>query len=277
MSDAPTPRATDLLLAASPATLAAPPAPSTTVPKRGSSSPDRGPDEPAESRGGKRRAMAEEPGTEARETETTLERILAISAALFATYGYHGTGMAQLVEATGLGRGGLYHHIGSKESVLYEISASIHKRMNAAATRIVESDEPAERKLYRLAHDLLNHLATHSAEWTVAVRESYVLSEERWKAIRHERDLYEEAWQTVLRQGVREGVFRPVEPVIVKGILGLFNNAWQWYQPGRSMTPDDLADEYLRILLEGLRPSSEVPPAPGRAPRSSRRAPDRTA
>src|SRR5436309_3637837 len=51
------------------------------------------------------------------------EEILQIAARLFAENGYHGTGIAELGEAVGLGKGALYHHIGSKEDLLYEISS----------------------------------------------------------------------------------------------------------------------------------------------------------
>jgi len=48
---------------------------------------------------------------------STKERILKIAAQLFSTRGFHATGMAELEKATGLARGALYYHIGSKEEL----------------------------------------------------------------------------------------------------------------------------------------------------------------
>ena len=45
------------------------------------------------------------------------ERIRSKAAHLFARNGYHGTGVQEISEAVGLGRGALYHHIGSKEAL----------------------------------------------------------------------------------------------------------------------------------------------------------------
>src|SRR4051812_15717846 len=48
-------------------------------------------------------------------------RIRRKAAKLFAENGYDATGIQELSEAVGLGRGALYHHIGSKELLLFDI------------------------------------------------------------------------------------------------------------------------------------------------------------
>ncbi len=48
-------------------------------------------------------------------------RIRGISAGLFAQKGYAAVGIAEIGDAVGLARGALYHHIGSKEELLYNI------------------------------------------------------------------------------------------------------------------------------------------------------------
>ncbi len=53
------------------------------------------------------------------------EAIIDTSARLFAANGYHATGINELCEANELGKGALYHYIGSKEELL----ASIHDRV----------------------------------------------------------------------------------------------------------------------------------------------------
>jgi AcrR family transcriptional regulator len=51
------------------------------------------------------------------------ERIMCVAAELFASKGYHATGISELSEAVGMGRGALYHHISSKEDLLFEINS----------------------------------------------------------------------------------------------------------------------------------------------------------
>ena len=46
----------------------------------------------------------------------------AIAAQLFAQRGYHAVGMSDIQDAVKLGRGALYHHIRSKEDLLYDVT-----------------------------------------------------------------------------------------------------------------------------------------------------------
>jgi len=52
--------------------------------------------------------------------QQTRERIIAQAAPVFNAYGYEGATMSQLMEATGLEKGGIYRHFGSKEELAME-------------------------------------------------------------------------------------------------------------------------------------------------------------
>ena len=47
--------------------------------------------------------------------------VVSIAAALFARRGFQATTMDELSDATGLRSGGLYHYIGSKQRLLFQI------------------------------------------------------------------------------------------------------------------------------------------------------------
>lgn len=52
--------------------------------------------------------------------QQTRERIIAQAAPVFNAYGYEGATMSQLMEATGLEKGGIYRHFNSKEELAME-------------------------------------------------------------------------------------------------------------------------------------------------------------
>ena len=64
--------------------------------------------------------------------------ILDEAAKLFAAKGYHATGIADISEAVGLGRGALYHHIRSKEQLLFEISTLHVDELIAASEKLIQ-------------------------------------------------------------------------------------------------------------------------------------------
>lgn len=49
-----------------------------------------------------------------RHPEQTLEKIVDVSAELFAKKGYEQTSIQDILDATGLSKGGLYHHLNQK-------------------------------------------------------------------------------------------------------------------------------------------------------------------
>ena len=70
---------------------------------------------------------AEATGAPGRRANWTARRqaIVDTSAAVFARRGYHATGIMDLCAANDLGKGSLYHYIGSKEELL----VAIHDRV----------------------------------------------------------------------------------------------------------------------------------------------------
>jgi AcrR family transcriptional regulator len=202
--------------------------------------------------------------------EPTKERIIRCATELFARQGYHATGVQEICATAGVGRGALYHHIKSKELLLYTISVSLLDDMLSRATQIVASDLSAEAKLRALARQLLCNLAEHRHGWRVSLYESQALSKPLREQVLAGRDDYERLWSAVLVDGAAEGVFRPATPLVLRGILGLLNSTYLWLDPQGPAHPEDVADIYIDLLLDGLRPnrlprgdgSSTVPSGP---------------
>jgi AcrR family transcriptional regulator len=192
--------------------------------------------------------------------EANRDRILAISAALFAENTYHGTGISELSAAVGLGRGALYHYIGSKESLLYEIGKTQVDRMNSFARDIVARGLPPEQQLHALAVKLLENISTHRAEWTVFFREQSALTGERRDAVIAAREQYEGYWRQTFEAGERQGVFQEIPPVLVKGILGMFNYTYLWFNSDGPLSSEQLANIFVTMILGGVRtaPGSEA-------------------
>ncbi|MDT2008556.1 TetR/AcrR family transcriptional regulator [Rhodococcus opacus] len=181
------------------------------------------------------------------------DRVLRVAAELFAKSGYHGTGIADLGTAVGLGRGALYHYIGSKEAILYEISSRQLAQMNTVADELALSEADPEKRLRGLARALMRNIADHRAEWTVFFREYHALTDERRDRIIAERERYESHWRNALEQGIRDGRFHALPRLMVKGLLGMFNYSYLWITPTGAETPEEIADEFLDAVFTGMR------------------------
>lgn len=183
---------------------------------------------------------------------TTRERILQIAAELFARNGYDATGIAELGEAVNLGRGALYHHIESKEFLLFEISMRHMTAMADRAEELVGAATAPQNKLRQLSRMLLRMIADSRPEATVTFRDARALSTDRAHLLGEQRRRVETAWQRLFDEGQQAGVFRDIHPVVMKGLWGMHVISYRWIERDGELTPEQIADAFCDVLLRGV-------------------------
>ena len=181
------------------------------------------------------------------------QRIRRKAARLFAENGYDATGIQELSESVGLGRGALYHHIGSKEQLLFDIiTASVIDVVGEAEALLAEPID-AEEKVRRLSRMMMATVAEHLPEWTVFFREFEALRGPLRREALAWRERFEAVWEAVIADGVASGEFRRLDPIVVKGILGMHNYAHVWLRPRGRMHSEEISEVFCDLLLTGLR------------------------
>lgn len=186
--------------------------------------------------------------------ERRREEIVDIAAKVFAERGFHATTVDNLVDATGLQRGGLYHYMDSKEDLLIRIHERFIEPLLAEAAKVADASDPPEVALRKLGHVLIQDIAGYLPQVTVFLHEWRIIEhDERWRSIRKSRKKFEQLISDVLQRGVEQGVFA-VEDVRLTTLafLGMFNYSYQWYQPGGRVSADQIADRFCDIFLSGI-------------------------
>jgi TetR/AcrR family transcriptional regulator, cholesterol catabolism regulator len=218
----------------------------------------------AESRTAKR---PEKPRSAAR-YDARRQEVVDVAARVFAEKGYHATSIDDLVEATGLQRGGLYHYIEGKQDLL----VAIHERFIAPllenAREVVALDLPADEALRRLARALMHDITDYRDQVTVFLHEWREMQRDpEWRRIREERREFEDIVGSVLERGNREGVFTVAEPRLASlAFLGMFNYSDTWFDPRGGRSPDEIAECFAELFLGGIltRPAQAQPAATSR-------------
>lgn len=186
-------------------------------------------------------------------TEIRKQEIVRVAARLFAANGYHSTGMTELSEAVGLGKGALYYHIESKEALLYEISALHVREMVAFGEALVEREDLAPpQKVRELSRELMRTISEHLPEVTVFFHEVRILTGDRAQRLIELRDRFEDVWTRLIEQGVEAGSFQALDPIAVKGMLGLHNYSYIWLGPNGRLSPEEISNVFCDLLLNGL-------------------------
>jgi len=181
----------------------------------------------------------------------TRQRILSEAADLFAKQGYHGTGVAELSAAVGLGAGALYHHIGSKEQLLFDICRPHVEEVLQLGEQLLEDhDLSAREKLQRLARKHMRNVAERRVEMRVTLREIDSLTGKRRAQMQALRDRVEQVWEQVVDEGRKSGEFDGIDPLFVKVVLGALNYSVLWYRSDGTLSPDEIADRTMALILD---------------------------
>jgi AcrR family transcriptional regulator len=184
--------------------------------------------------------------------------ILQAAANIFRRQGYHGAKMADIASEVDLTAGSLYHHFPyGKQQLLMEV-------LNAGLDQITEQAEaieydhtlPPEEKLRKLVLTHIVSLTQNTAVAAALVFETRTLLNDRdaRESYLHRRDLFENIYRNVIREGINAGVFRSVDVALfVKTMLGAHNWVGVWYREGGRLSGEEIATEISETFLSALR------------------------
>jgi len=181
------------------------------------------------------------------------DAIIDTSARVFARQGYHATGIVELCTANELGKGALYHYIGSKEELLAAIHDRVMDEVMVGADRVAEQGGTPSEQLAGLGAELLDVIHRYPDHVWVFLHEFPALTGERAERFRRRRHEYEDRVETVLRAGVESGEFRDLDPwLTVRAWLGMHNYTYLWLKAEGRLTARDVAKPFAEIFMRGI-------------------------
>ena len=181
------------------------------------------------------------------------EAIVDTSAQVFAQRGYHATGIVELCDANGLGKGAFYHYIGSKEELLAAIHDRVMDEVMLGADRVAAAEGSPSEQLAMLGTELLDVIHRYPDHVWVFLHEFPALTDERAEQFRTRRREYERRVEGVLQAGIDAGEFRAVDPrLTARAWLGMHNYTYLWLKPDGAMSARDVAQPFAEIFLKGL-------------------------
>lgn len=195
------------------------------------------------------------------------QALIQIAAELFAEQGFKATTVREIGDAAGVLSGSLYHHFDSKETIVDEILSNYLDSLIESYRQIIAKQADPGVTLADLIRSAFLSIGPHRAAITVLQNErNYLAQLPRFAYLAKTERQIEQMWITVLEQGVATGAFRAdVDPKIVYRFLR--DSLWvavRWYRPGGRMTAQQLADQYLNLVMGGLsaRPAESTGATP---------------
>jgi AcrR family transcriptional regulator len=181
------------------------------------------------------------------------DAIIDTSATVFARRGYHATGIAELCEVNGFGKGAFYYYIGSKEELLAAIHDRVMDEVMVGADRVVAAGGTPSAQLEMLGTELLDVIHRYPDHVWVFLHEFPALTDARAEQFRTRRREYERRVEAVLQAGVDTGEFRAVDPwLTARAWLGMHNYTYLWLKAGGPVSARDVARPFADIFLRGI-------------------------
>ena len=185
------------------------------------------------------------------------ERVVAVAKRIFRRKGYRRATMDDLGRALGVLKGSLYHHIESKETLLYRIIAETGQAVRGRAEEIRRLELPIAERLYS---GILSHVLFFGEDpegMALFLNEFSNLKPRHRNEVRRIMRDYEEVFSSLVQEGMKAGAFRrDVDPkIVVYGILGMCNWLGRWYDPQGPVPLEGIGKIFANLVLKGLCPN----------------------
>ena len=158
--------------------------------------------------------------------EETVKRILDAATQLFVEKGYDATSLADIIAATHLSKGAIYHHFASKEDIFAAIFQRISQENTEALTRIRDDTSMTGRE--KLQRIFKAALSGHNQNLMLTVTPN-LLENPRFLAMQIHQiyQIVAPAFiEPILRQGMEDGTLHVKDPATMAEAIMILSNVW---------------------------------------------------
>jgi TetR/AcrR family transcriptional regulator, cholesterol catabolism regulator len=180
------------------------------------------------------------------------------AAAVMRRKGFHDMTLRDLADEVGAERASIYYYVAGKEELLADMVLRALMENQAALEEIAGRPDSAADKVRAFIRVLMSQFDRHFPYLYIWVHEDF----SRFEGIGKDEldrivDLSQrdfEFIEGVIGEGVAAGEFVTSLPVgvVAQSVIGLVAWSYRWYEPGHTLSADQLADGLADIALRGL-------------------------
>lgn len=185
------------------------------------------------------------------------EEVFRTAAELMVQRGYAGTSMGDLAKAVGMTKAGLYHHITSKQDMLFQI---LNHAMEALEREVIEPTRDISDPEDRLREMIRRHvrgLFRHGLEFALLFPERRHLELAQRELIWQRVENYRELLRQAMRELADHGKLRELDTnVAANHILQTIAGIARWYPQDRGVEEALLAEQTVNFNLSAILKAS---------------------
>lgn len=199
-----------------------------------------------------------------KEREIKREAVLRTAAQMFNEKGFHATSLDDVAERLQITKPTLYYYIKSKDDILFECVRKGLEMLQSAIKAVGQSGGSAEDKLVAAIRQYAEIVTMDFGMCVIRVGEDPLPLDSR-KRLRHMKGAIDQEFRELIRQGIEEGSITPCDPKMAAfTIAGAVSWIGRWYRPDGPQTPQDIATQFIELLMAGLRAPEKRSAKPAR-------------
>jgi TetR/AcrR family transcriptional regulator, cholesterol catabolism regulator len=180
------------------------------------------------------------------------KEIFSAAVHLFVSNGFNETSMREIAEAARVGKSTLYDYYKNKDEILLSYFEDEIQNITRRAVEIKQQDHPAIQKLRLVMQAQLEYLLANKATYMRLTAEAQRLSLDSQVRLQASRHAYQDLICKLIKAGIEEGAFRPVDPFLSMRII-LATLAPVVFTTRPTASPQEMLDTSLDIILNGIK------------------------
>jgi len=187
-----------------------------------------------------------------RNRELKREAVLRAAADLFNEKGFYPTSIDDVARRLHVTKPTIYHYVENKDDILYQCIRIGVEATRKAVDDIAAGPGPAIERLKAAMREHARIAARDFGMCVIRVGENSLPAVRRNRIRRLRRDV-DHRYRVLVQEGIDEGALAPCDPKLASFTIAAAI-AWisRWYHADGPLSVDDIADQCVDILINGL-------------------------
>ncbi|WP_326541728.1 TetR/AcrR family transcriptional regulator [Pseudorhodoferax sp.] len=208
-------------------------------------------------------------GARTNQREKKRQAVLQTAARLFNERGFHATSLDDIAERLHVSKPTLYYYVKSKDDILLECVRQALAMMQAGIAEVRQGGGRALDQLQACMRIYAGIVLDDFGRCVIRIGED-PLPPPLKKELRRLKAGIDHEFRHLIAEGVADGSLKSCDPKLAAFMLaGALSWIGRWYRPDGTLTPTQIADQGIALLLGGVLAPVPPPAARKRATRKT--------
>lgn len=187
------------------------------------------------------------------EREAKRMAVLTVAAQAFNETGYHATSLDDIARRLNVSKPTIYYYVKNKEDILFECARMGLELMEEAANEVIGSGGSVYDELIAVMHKYAEIVTMDFGMCLIRVGEEPLNAESR-RTLRALKRGIDAKFRNLIQRGIEAGEIVPCDAKVAAFMLaGALSWIARWYRPDGPLTPQQIADQHIALIMSGLR------------------------